>query len=43
MIDRQPFDPGHRGHGLTLAASLDHENRVNQRVHAQVRFTHQTA
>ena len=43
VLDRQPFDTGHRGHGLTLAAAFHHENRVNQRIHAQVSFTHQTA
>ncbi len=43
LIDRQPLDARHGGHRLALAAALDHEHRVNQRVGAQVGFTHQTA
>jgi len=42
LIDGQAFDARHGRDGLPLATALDHENRVDQRVHAQVGFAHQT-
>ena len=43
LIDRQPVDSRHRSDRLALAAAVDDENRVDQRIDGQVGFAHQTA
>jgi hypothetical protein len=43
LVHREPLDTGHGTHRLPLSAAFHHEHGVNQRVHRDLGFAHETS